>query len=328
MWNIPTGLDRDGAKSGTMAYPNDTELTVAKGKAPGGKSEYEMTWAVLRRQNDAPLSSQYLCVLEPYEKRHLVQKIEPVNLSDHGGDDFPSLALRVTTDEYIDTIILQNSSGSLCQTADGLVCDGEFGFWRERNGKPISTILVRGTTLRKGDTKLSQRQAAYEGIIASCDFAAFEIRVTPEPRNVEILVGKHLRIHNNAGNNASYLIKKARCVDGEGIITLDLDPRIGEGFIEAFEDNCLVSRTNLRLARFGYYAGKTLANENKTVFFRLHDVAGGFSCYIDAGTHGNIRASELFAEFGGKEGGGLSKFIIYDYGPGDSVIVNNIASLE
>ncbi len=320
----------------TMVSPSDAELTVAKGKAPGGKSEYEMTWSILRRQNDSPprlrrdvpLSSQYLSVLEPYEKRRLVQKIEPVALTNNGGNDFPPLAIRVTTNEYVDTIILQDDMGSVCETEDGLTCDGEFGFWRERNGEPITAVLVHGTILQKGDTQLSQPSAAYEGTIESCDFEAFEVKITPEPADITTLIGKHLRIHNNAGNDASYLIQTARSVKGGCILTLNLDPRIGEGFIGGFEDGCLVSKTNLRLARFEYYAGKTLANEDKTVFFRLRDVEGGVSCQIDEATHGKITAQELSATFADEDGNGLSRFIIYDYGPGDSVKVNGITSLK
>jgi len=327
MWNIPT-------ESGTMVYPNDTELTVAKGKSPGGKSEYEMTWAVLRRQisevceSAATLSSQYLCVLEPYEKRRLIEKIEPVTLTSNDENRFPPLVIRVTTDEYIDTIILQDNAGSVCKTEDGLTCDGEFGFWRECNSKPTAAVLARGTILQKGNAQLLQSELAYEGTIEICDFEAFEIKVTPEPDDVATLVGKHLRIHNNAGNNASYLIQAARRVEGGCILTLDLDPRIGEGFIGSFEDGCLVSKTNLRLARFGYYVGKTLANEKKTAFFRLRDVEGGVSCQIDEATHGKITTQKLSTEFAGKESDGLSKFIIYDYGPGDSVTINSIAFLK
>jgi hypothetical protein len=238
------------------------------------------------------------------------------------------LAIRITTDEYVDTIIFQDNAGAICKTEDGLACDGEFGFWRERNGKPTEAILVRGTILQKGDTQLSQCEIAYEGTIESCDFEAFEIKVTPEPDDAATLVGKHLRIHNNAGNNASYLIQAARLVEGGCIVTLDIDPRIGEGFVGSFEDGCLVSKTNLRLAKFGYYAGKTLANEKRTAFFRLRDVEGGVSCHIDEATHGKITAQELSTEFGNQDSDGLSRFIIYDYGTGDSVTINSIISWE
>jgi len=334
----------------TMVYPSNAELTVAKGKAPSGKSEYEMTWAILRNQNESPLSSQYLCVLEPYEKKRLVQKIEPIKLTNGNANDFPSLAIRITTDKHVDTIILQNSAGSLCKPqawtpvrAGEITCDGEFGFWRERNGKTDSAVLVRGTILAKGDVRLSQPNVAYEGTIKSCDFEPlinstfdqtllkferFEIKIIPKPDDAATLVGKHLRIHNDAGNNASYLIKSAQNVEDGCIITLDLDPRIGEGFIDSFEDNCLVSKTNLRMARFEYYAGKTLSNENGTAFFRLRDVESGISCHIDEVTHGKIPAQKLSTEFSNKDSNGTSRFIIYDYGPGDSVTVNNVVFLD
>ncbi len=311
----------------TMVQLDDAELTVAKGKAPGGKAEYEITWAILRSEGQEPLSRQYLCVMEPYEKKRLVRKIEPVILNYGLKSQFPPLAIRVTTDEYVDTIVLQSYATVLCQTEDGLVCDGEFGFWRERNNNPIAAVLAHGTILKKGNAEVSQPAPAYEGTIESCDYEAFEIKVTPEPRDISQLVGKHLRIYNDAGNDASYIIESARSVEGGCILNVAFDPKVGEGFVGSFEDGCLISSTNLRMARLSYYAGKTLANEDRTVFYRLSDVEAGNRCRINETTHGQVTAEKLSAEFTDRDGDGLSRFLIYDYGPGDSVTINYVATL-
>lgn len=270
----------------TMVHPEDAELTVAKGKAPGGKSEYEMTWAILRREGDEPLSSQYLCVMEPYENKRVIQRVERVKVDSDNSGNFQPLALRVVTDEYVDTITLY---------------DGEFGFLREKDGKMISEI---------------KQQKAYEGVIESCDFRNFSLKVTPKPDDTSELIGKHIFIHNDAGNSAAYLIKDAQ-PDGEGcIITLDLDPRIGEGFVAGFEDNCLISKTHLRMARFGYYAGKTLSNEDNSAMFKLKDVENGVKCQI----YGSVSKNELSRQFRS----GLNRFLIYDYGVGDKVVVKKV----
>jgi len=325
----------------TMVQSDDAELTVAKGKAPGGKAEYEMTWAILRSEGRELLCRQYLCVLEPYERERLVRRIEPVSLSYNFKSQFPPLAVRVTTDEYVDTIIFQSSATVPCQTDDGIDCDGEFGGWRERNGNPTAAVLVSGTTLKKGEAEVPQSDSAYEGTIESCDYEAFELKITPEPRDVSALVGKHLRIHNESGNDASYIIESARQVEGGCILTVAFDPKIGEGFVGSFEDGYLISNTNLRMARFSYYAGKTLAfvshegihpfetetNEDQTVFYRLRDVEPNNRCRIDEATHENITAERLSAEFTDRDGDGLSRFLIYDYGPGDSVTINGVAAL-
>ena len=305
----------------TMVEPNDADLTVAKGKAPGGKSDYEMTWAILRRQGTEPLSSQYLCIMEPYENIRAVRKIESVSVTGSSEDDFPPLAVRITTDEYVDTIVLQNYEDSECQTEDGLICRGELGFWREKNGEPADAVVINGKSLRKGETEVSQPEAAYMGVIESCDFGSFEVKVVPAPDDISALVGKHALFHNDAGNSASYVIKDARPYAGGCILTLDLDPRIGEGFVDGCEDGCLISGTHLRLARFSYYAGKTLANENHSAMYQLREVEKGVRCMV-----AQVSADELSEWFSDKDGDGLSRFIIYDYGPGDIVTIKNIAA--
>jgi len=323
----------------TMVEPMDGELTVAKGKAPGGKSDYEMTWTIIRRQGTEPLSGQYLCVLEPYENERVVKKIERVNVAADSEGDFPPLAVRVTTDEYVDTILICRQDArapgmtcrqdacapGVCRTEDGLLCDGEFGFWREKDGRLVDAVLANGTILRKGEVGVRQPDGAYTGVIEDCNYENFEVKIAPAPRDVAALKGKHVYIHNDAGNSSSYLVKDARHVEGECILTLDLDPRIGEGFVGGFEDGCLVSGTHLRLARFSYYAGKTLANEDGSGMFRLSDVENSVRCRIHEASHGQITGKKLSEFFSDRDGDGLARFVIYDYGTGDKVIIKNIA---
>ena len=102
---------------------------------------------------------------------------------------------------------------------------------------------------------------------------------------------------------------------------LGLDARIGEGFVHEARENCLVSKTHLRLARYGYYAGKTLSNEDGTTLYKLKDVEKGTDCLIDEGVHGKVDPELLSRQFCDRDGDGLTRFLIYDYGPGDEVVV-------
>ena len=298
---------------------------MAKGCAPGGKSDYEMAWAVLRREGDEPLTGQYLCVLEPYEGKRRVTSVEPVRLTPSGGA-FEALGVRVKGEGFEDTILLQEGPGQLCRTEDGLSCDGTFGFWRERDGRPVAGVLAEGTVLQKGATAIRRLQAAYRGTVEGCDYGSREVRVAPAPPDPEALVGRHIRIHNDQGSGASYTVQAAQPVEGGAVLRLDLDPRIGEGFVDEVGEGVLVSRTPLRLARFGYYAGKTLSNEDGSALYRLQDVEERRRCCIAPESPGDASQALLAAEFVDRDGDGLARFLIYDFGPGDSVTAPDVAS--
>jgi hypothetical protein len=59
--------------------------------------------------------------------------------------------------------------------------------------------------------------------------------------------------------------------------------------------------------------------------FRLSDVENGLRCRIHEASHGQITGKKLSELFNDRDGDGLARFVIYDYGPGDKVIIKNIA---
>ncbi len=216
----------------TAVHPQDGGLATAKGKAPGGRSKYEITWAIWQREGEAPLASQFLTVLEPYEGQRAVTKIEPVKVEGQVVGRFAPLGLRVTGEGFVDTLVFQAEGGGSCRTADGLVCDGEFGFWRERAGAPAGAVLVHGTELSKGPAGVKLSVPAYVGKIERCDWKNFRITVKfaeadgapvrPQeaevsraarsdyalkrvqfvglaPAGADALIGQHLRITNEGG---------------------------------------------------------------------------------------------------------------------------------
>ena len=329
VWSLDYLLrDQDGAHLRmTNVYPEGGELVVAKGKPPGGKKLYDMTWAVLKSQGENPLTRQYLGVLEPYVEQAAVQKIERVSVT--GGDEqakFPPLAMRVTTDEFVDTIILQYSAGAEV-SAGGITCDGEFGLWREQNGELHTATLVRGTKLLKNEEGVTLAAAEYTGEITACDWQSRAITIAPQPADVSALVGRHVRITNPLRNSVSYQVEKAEVVDGACRISFALDPRIGEGFVKECQDGVVTSSIYLKLCPYGYYAGKTLTNETGEVRYRLSGVSK-YNCRVSANEGEDISAAKLQAEFSDLDADGLNRFIIYDYGPGDTVTMENYATVS
>ncbi len=312
----------------TSVYPEGGELVLARGHNPQGRRLYEMPWVILTSQGEPPLTRQYLNVIEPYEGEAAIKNIERVAVS--GGDpeaQFEPLALRVTSDQFVDTIILQHRAGPLL-SADGISFDGGFGFWRERDGELVMATLVRGTRLVKDGSGVTMDTAEYNGRVVSCDWAGRSLVISPAPPDVAALPGRHIRITNPHGSSASYQVESAEAVADGCRIAFTLDPRVGEGFVKECRDGVLVSDTFLRLHPFRYYAGKTLANETGDALYRISDVSDGYNCPIIADEGADLSAATLEAKFGDLNGDGLKHFLIYDYGPGDLVTLENFATVE
>jgi len=315
----------------TMMHPLDAEVALAEGRPPGGGSNaYRMPFAISKRMGDAPLRSQFLMVIEPYEGARVVERVEPMAVTPLGGapaGEFAPLGVRITTPEFVDTLILQPDASGACRTADGLVCRGEVGFWRERrNGAgqtPAAAVLAGGSQLAKGAARLEVAHPVYTGRITRCDWAKRTVVVSPAPPAGMRLVGQHLQIRNDAGSHVSYVVEAARPVEGGCALTLELDPRVGEGVVKSYAAGTLESQLGLRLAPWGYYAGKTLANEDGSTFYRLRDVERGNRLVLEA----QVPAEGLKRDFSDRDGDGLTRYVIYDYGPGDEVILRSFATL-
>ncbi|OGV69060.1 MAG: hypothetical protein A3K19_06305 [Lentisphaerae bacterium RIFOXYB12_FULL_65_16] len=310
----------------TCVEPEGGELVVAKAKAPGGKCNYDLTWAILRQKGTAPLARQYVTVLEPYAGQPVLTRIERVPVTGGAADaPFPPLALRITAGTNVDTILLQYQAGPE-MSADGITCNGEFGLFRESQGRLATAALVRGTGLMKAEVGVTLEAAEYQGTIVACDWREAIVTVEPPPCP-GTLTGRHMRITNEHGSSSSYQIVGVEPAGNQCRIKLALDPRIGEGFVQTCRDGVLVSATHLRLYLYDYYAGKTLANETGTQWFRLKNVEKGSDCVIlppPGATAPN--AAQLDAAFSDGDADGLRRFAIYDYGPGDRVTMEAFAT--
>jgi len=296
----------------TMIHPEGCELAVAKGKPTQGNKAYEMIWTILRRSGKEPLASEFLTVLEPFEGRRLVRTIEPLALRGRAPGPSRPIGVRITSDKYVDTIILQADAPVQLTTDDGIAFAGRFGFWRHADGKLVRRIVVG--------------EGAYRGRVVRCDWTKRHIWISPRPADVESLVGRHIRFTNAAGSSASYLVRKAAATRDGCRITLSLDPRIGEGFVQQCRDGQIVSDTKLGFSRYWrYYAGKTITNEAGTEVYRLQDVFNSHYCMLDEASHGKVAQATLARQFIDSNGDDRPRFIIYDYGPRDDVTILNRA---
>jgi hypothetical protein len=257
----------------TMLGPEGCELALAKGRPPQGKKSYEMTWTILRRKGPAPLASRFLTVLEPYQGKRPIRSIEPVTLASSAAGAFGPIGVRITSDDFVDTILFQADETVDCTTGDGITSDGRFAFWRERDGKCLAAVLAGGTKLEKGDVRTTLPEAAYHGRIKSCDWPNRTLVIEPAPEDAPDLVGLPVQLSNESGSHASYLIEAAEMVAGACRITLPLDPRIGEGFVARCEEGAVRSAARLRFHNYWrYYAGKTIADEDGSASYRLREV--------------------------------------------------------
>ncbi|MFO7947761.1 MAG: hypothetical protein R6V19_13205 [Armatimonadota bacterium] len=312
----------------TNVYPEGGDVRTGKGKTPAGRSRYNITWAVSQHRGEAPLTRQYLQVIEPYNQQRFITNIERVNVT--GGDEdaeFAPLALRVTGENFVDTIILQPGAAATLQAGD-LTFDGEFALWRERGDEVDTAVLVRGTQIADGEVEFVADTDEYRGTIRECDWANSSITIEPQPPSAKSLEGCHITISNPAGSHASYQIKTAEPVESGCRITFDLDPRIGEGFVGECSDNTVRSETYLRMYPYGYYDGKTISTEDDSVHYRLRACDNGHDCVIDTEAEGEVSAETLMKQFTDYDGDDLKRLVIYDYGPGDAVTIEQFSSIR
>jgi hypothetical protein len=85
---------------------------------------------------------------------------------------------------------------------------------------------------------------------------------------------------------------------------------------------------SLLFGRWLYYHGKTLANEDGSALYKINGVSGNKTAHINPEIHPDVTAERLGEEFVDKDGDGIARLIIYDYGPADTVTVENLISVN
>ena len=303
-------------------------VALAKGKPPGGGKPYELQWAIQHRSAEqAPLSSRFTTVMEVYENEPLISEVRPLEVTTEDTSDQPPVAFEVICGDRVDTVIQCHDPTIPVTTANGVTMLGSFGIWSEVNGEMQKAFLTNGAYITKGGARVDADSVSFTGKIASANFPERKIIVEPAPEHPEVLIGCQMRITNDSGNECSHLIvgaeKTARGVE----LQLEYDPRIGEGPARVVAANRVQCDANLQFARWLYYHGKTLSNEDQSALYKITG-ASGENVYIDANEHADATKEKLTQEFVDKEGDGDARLLIYDYGPGDTVTVPNLMSVD
>ncbi len=230
--------------------------------------------------------------------------------------EWQRFALRIYGKGFTDTFILQKNGG-VKATADGVTSDGLVGFTRHVDGKCVASTLVRGTTLTTGEVAFSLPAPAFNAKIASCDWKHNTITLDTLPPQDAILLGRHIRIYNEYGSSASYIIQKVKTDGGKCVLTLNLDPRIGEGYVRNCTESAVHTKTELRMCPCQYYYGKCIVNEKGDRIFTVKN-----AWLYDINVIGNISKPDMIKAFPDTDGDGNIQFTIYDYGPGDAIQID------
>ncbi len=303
--------------------PSGSTTIKAHATPPGGgNNAYDLPWFITKIKGGDNLKGQYLHIMNPFTLAPCLERIEQLDAKTDGETEWPPLAIRVHGKDFTDTFILQKDNGAKV-TAGGITSDGIVGFVRHQNGKCTASTLVRGTTLTTGDVAITLPTAAFSARIASCDWKNKTITLDNLPPKDAILQGRHIRIYNEHGSSASYIIQKAELIDGKCILTFNLDARIGEGFIRNCTESAIHTKTELRMCYFFYYNGKCLVNEKGDRIFTIKN-----AWLNDVNVIGDISKPDMNKAFPDTDGDGNAMFTIYDYGPGDTIQIDFFSSIQ
>jgi len=324
-WSVRWDLENQtGVHLRLHALPGG-EVALAKGKPAGGGEPYELEWVVRHVKGAAPLASQFVEVLEAYEGQPLITEVRPLTVQTGDTGAQRPVAFQVVCGKRVDTIIHCQNPDVPVTTANGITLKGSFAVWSEEGGQVKRLFLANGARIGRGNKSYTTPDRAWSGTIASVDFRKQAVVVTPAPGDPARLVGQHARITNAQGNDVTHLIKAAHPVPGGVELTLELDPRIGEGTVQEVREDGITSAVRLMFERL-YYKGKTLSNEDNTATFKINGVKES-RAYLNAATHPEVGKDALVRGFADKDGDGLTRFLIYDYGAGDKLTVSTILSV-
>ena len=301
------------------------EVALCKGKPPGGGKPYELQWVMRHTQGAEPLVTQFVEVLEAYEGDPLITEVRPLTAETEDAGAQRPVAFQVVCGNRVDTIIHSQSPEARVTTSNGVAMTGAFAVWSEEGGKVKRAFLAAGTELTKGTSTYAAESGACEANIVSADFAKNAIVASPAPPEVEKLAGRYVRITNSCGNDATHLIVAARAVETGVELTLEWDPRIGEGPVKEVHEDGVTSAVTLKFGGL-YYRGKTLSNEANSATYKINGVLKS-RAYLNRGGHPEVGTEALRRDFVDSDGDGIPRFLIYDYGPGDTVTVPTVVSV-
>lgn len=309
-----------------------SEVILADGSGATHPEAYSVKFALQHNTGQAPLSSQFLTVLEPYEKQPFITKVERLALPQGNSR---VAALQVTTTQGVDTLIFSDDPNQQIVLPDGTHFRGRFGLLRRSGNAVTAMSLVGGTELVGEGVTLTTAEPLATGKIIALDRQAQSVDVDWQCSEPAALLGRIVRFHNER-RTAVYTVTAARKIPDGTRLTLNTTSLIGEGAMTSADDYIIHNSANFFYAELGVntdgttvpayrlYVGATLENEDGSRTLPIEGITGGGywgspgDVYVDRKLAPEAKAESLRQILQDTNGDGLLSFRIYDYGVGDS----------
>ncbi len=319
-----------------------TELVLADGRAPSQPDDYTITYSFACRTDDAPLTSEYLTVIEPYSDKRVISGIERLAPRGKAIDGYRPSGIRVTTEAAQDTILSTGIPDGSAKLGD-MALIGDLGLVR-RNGERIERLfLSSGKLLIARDASIGLARAENVGKIIALDRDANEITVDMTIGDPKALIGRRVRIESAERCDAYEVVGARASGHGKLRLTLGTTSLLAEGVAVGFEDGVVKNKTMLDFAAlaqldgvwhstYSLYRGAVIENEAGDTPLRVRGAFGSrapeevrYDVVLD--DESKRTAEGLKPIFTDSDGDGRATFHLYEYGIGDKVIVPGLATL-
>jgi len=304
----------------TMLQPANAELIMAKGHSPSGGHPYELDFLLSKSVGEAPHTTQYVSVLEPYAQASLIDSIEALPTTDTGAD-FDPVALRITSGDAEHYVLYTGEVDGRVDVTGGPSLVGRCAVATVRGGQVESLFLAGAASFEFGQLRVTLPAAEQRAQIVEVDYDANQVIVVPALEEASALVGHYAHIGDD-DHQCRYRIEQAEPAgDGRMRLTFNINAAIGEGVANEFADSFVRTAAIMPMSGRLYYYGKHIVNDDGSAHYRVtrvHD--GGNNIQLVPGEAQS--AAELEAAFGTG-----AHFTIYDYGVGDELVVPSCVSV-
>ncbi|MDA0746470.1 MAG: hypothetical protein O2954_08115 [bacterium] len=238
----------------------DGEVIIGNGKPPVSSMDdppYSFTWTLAHRTGEAPLTSQFINLIESTQAGTSIAKtIEQIPAT--GSGPFEPVAVRVKHAAGTDLILSTHEPGPITpQSNEPWSFHGESGFARTGKNGIEKIVLTNGNHFLMDGIGITKTTSTFTATVTGGDFNARQVILSDAPRPLENLGGQHIRF-TSEHRSSTYKIISAQETPQGVRLTLDIDIRIGEGTIDEIEDCALTTYTHFPLAGFRYYQGAYL----------------------------------------------------------------------
>ena len=182
------------------------DVALADGDPPQNKPGNPKTLGyLLMHRKGQSLKSDFITVIEPYNKTPFIKSVERFPLAGDG------IALKVEMRSgSIEYVLFNPSSKKVIKLPGSIELDGKVGFLREKNGELEKAILIDGSSLKKGKRQLTSG-SQFKGTIRKMNkeltgggWVITDI-LLPDDGSLH---GEQIIIQSNGERDATYTVEK------------------------------------------------------------------------------------------------------------------------